>query len=57
MGFRLDNIHNYGLYKVEDGQETLLALTECPQFIKNEWFVESLERDINSFFTFHRINR
>ncbi|KAL5272515.1 hypothetical protein ACHWQZ_G000651 [Mnemiopsis leidyi] len=55
--FRLDNIDNYGLFKVEDGRETLLALTECPQFIKNEWFVESLERDINSYFTFHRINR
>ncbi|XP_063692140.1 protein sprint-like isoform X3 [Bolinopsis microptera] len=55
--FRLDHIDNYGLFKVEDGRETLLSSAECPQFIKNEWFVESLERDINSYFTFHRINR
>ena len=55
--FRIDDISEYGLYKVEDGTEVQLEGSECPQYIKNRWLVESLERDINAFFTFHKLNR
>ena len=45
----------YGLFKVEDGVESLLDPAECPQFVKNQWLMESLEKDINSHFTLHRL--
>lgn len=51
--FRLENVSDYGLYKVEENVETLLDEAECPQLIKGQWLVASLERDINSYFTFH----